>query len=651
MTISRLLYLGFGILIVLFVMAGLVAYLQIVNVSAARTQTAEVAGPLQQAVQEMEINALKTVRGVVSYVETRDFEDMKYAKDSQKSFQANYRVVEQLAVTQEQKRLGNEVNSAYKSFEATGDDIMSLADQRVTDHTIIRDYGRAMSELIGEHLQKSAEDSTEQTTERSTVQKLKAALEMKADIQSIRSIYESYMMAPDPELQKTLGDLRQEFQRALDLYRDTAPAAEEVQVLDQLADDLASLKKIGDRFVAKTDRIAKAMTNFREHVAEADRILKQEKPLIADYVRATGDAAKRSSDFAVMAILLSSIVGLVFGVSTSAVIQRRITRPLKDMVDATASIARGDLRNPSLAESSDEIGQLAAAFNRMVASLHDVLAESKAMTAEVATASSEIAAGTQHQVTSLTESATAVNQITTVAQEFKATMQEFADRARAVREAAEETGSRSSEGRELTRESVATIDQVRENARAAGETVLDLSEQMHRINEITTTVNEIAEQTKLLSLNASIEAARAGEEGRGFAVVATQVRELANQSKEAAGRIESTIGETEKSMRLVVTMIEQGSSLSEESGKTVKRVTEALDEIATAVSQTTEAMRQIAAGAVDQERGITDLANGIAQVDTASSEALAAAQQTQKSITAIDEQMGTLNDTLARFHT
>ena len=62
-------------------------------------------------------------------------------------------------------------------------------------------------------------------------------------------------------------------------------------------------------------------------------------------------------------------------------------------------------------------------------------------------------------------------------------------------------------------------------------------------------------------------------------------------------------------------------------------------------------MKQIAAGAVDQERGITDLADGIAQVDTASSAALAAAQQTQKSISAIDEQMRTLNDTLARFQT
>jgi methyl-accepting chemotaxis protein len=80
-------------------------------------------------------------------------------------------------------------------------------------------------------------------------------------------------------------------------------------------------------------------------------------------------------------------------------------------------------------------------------------------------------------------------------------------------------------------------------------------------------------------------------------------------------------------------------------------VTESLEEITIAVYQTIEAMKQIAAGAKDQERGITELAGGIAQVDTASSEALAAAQQTQKSIAAIDEQIGTLNNRMARFKT
>ncbi len=270
-------------------------------------------------------------------------------------------------------------------------------------------------------------------------------------------------------------------------------------------------------------------------------------------------------------------------------------------------------------------------------------------TQEVRTASQEIATGAQQQVTSLNQTATSLNEITTTAEEFKATMQEFADRARAVQEAANETAKQSAEGRALTQESAHRIEQVRVNSQAAGESVLKLAEQMQRIGEITATVNEIADQTKLLALNASIEAARAGEEGRGFAVVATQVRELANQSKEAAGRIESLISGTQKSMQDVVQKIESGSRLSEESTEIVRRMTTSFEEIAQAIQQTTAAMGQINTGAKQQEAGISELVSSITEIDSASKESLASAEQTRKAIIAIDEQIKRLDQTMTTF--
>mgnify|MGYP002623948135 FL=1 len=178
---------------------------------------------------------------------------------------------------------------------------------------------------------------------------------------------------------------------------------------------------------------------------------------------------------------------------------------------------------------------------------------------------------------------------------------------------------------------------------------MHLSEQMQRIGEITAAVHEIAEQTKLLALNASIEAARAGEEGRGFAVVATQVRELANQSKESAGRIESLITDTQKSMRDVATKIEQGNRLSDESAESVRQMSESFEQIAGAIEQTREAMSQINNGARQQEDGIVELVSSITEIDSGSKESLAAAQQTQRAIVAIDDQLKSLTDLMARF--
>jgi len=648
MTIARLLYLGFGILIVLFLVSGFVAHRQIREISAAQAYTADVARPLQKAVLEMTIHSLQTVRGVVSYVEQHDFEHMARVKDSQKGFQACFGVFQELAVTDEQKDFGDQVNTLYKSYETTGDRIMTLADKQLSDRQILREFARSMTESIDERLL-HADDQADEGVAR---QKLEAATQMAVRIQEIHSIHEAYMMERNPGLGQRLGEAQKEFQQAIAEYRDANPSPEELSVLDRLADDFARTVVVGERIITATDDIEDSLERFHADVVKADRILDQKvQPQIAQQVDLAGQRAKQATDLATTVIVLSVLVGLVFGGFVSVVSQRRVTRPLKNMAEAMAPVALGDLRSPALADSNDEPGLLAAAFNQMVSSLRYFLAESKTMTEEVATASNEIATSAQQQVTSLTESATSINEITTVAEQFKTTMREFVDRARAVEEAAEETGKRSNEGLGLTRESVTRIDQVRNNARAAGESVLDLAAQMQRINEITTTVNEIAEQTKLLSLNASIEAARAGEGGRGFAVVATQVRELANQSKEAVGRIESIIAETRNTMQTVVAQIEDGSQLSDESSEIVKKVTEAFEQIATAVFQTTDAMKQISVGAKDQERGITDLANGIAQVDTASSEALAGAQQTQKSIAAIDERIGTLNDRMNRFQT
>lgn len=281
--------------------------------------------------------------------------------------------------------------------------------------------------------------------------------------------------------------------------------------------------------------------------------------------------------------------------------------------------------------------------------VRESIAEIQRSTQEMRAASNEIATGSQQQVTSLNQTATALNEITTTAEEFKSTMQEFADRARAVQEAAKETARQSAEGRTLTQDSVERIEQVRVNSQAAGESVLKLAQQMQRIGEITATVNEIADQTKLLALNASIEAARAGEDGRGFAVVATHVRELATQSKEAAGRIEGLISGTQKSMQDVVQKIESGSRLSEESTGIVRRMTTAFEEIAQAIEQTTNAMGQINTGARQQELGISELVSSITEIDSASKESLASAEQTRKAILSIDERIKRLDEAMATF--
>ncbi|WP_437227085.1 methyl-accepting chemotaxis protein [Planctomicrobium sp. SH661] len=351
-------------------------------------------------------------------------------------------------------------------------------------------------------------------------------------------------------------------------------------------------------------------------------------------------------------LLITTVLALLLGLGLSIALTRSLVTSIRSLLDGVRMVAEGNLTQAEMrVSSSDEIGELMQGFNQMVVSLRTILSETTTATTDVATASGQIATGAQQQLASLNQTATSLNEITTTAEEFKATMQEFADRAKAVHEAADETARRATEGYSLSKDSAIQIEKVRENSLSAGESVLHLAEQMQRIGEITASVNEIAEQTKLLALNASIEAARAGEEGRGFAVVAMQVRELANQSKEAAGRIEGLITQTQKSMQSVVGKIEDGGRLSEDSTSKVRNVTVAFDEIAKAIDQTRQAMAQINTGARQQELGITELVSSIVEIDSASKEAVAAAEQTQQSILSIDRRLRTLNGLIGRFKT
>lgn len=395
--------------------------------------------------------------------------------------------------------------------------------------------------------------------------------------------------------------------------------------------------------IVVTEKGKKVMDQIRDKVAEMEQ---EEKSLLETRSKREADTVSTAKT----TIIFGSLAAIVIVAGFSYFLTRGIVIPLQIVMERSRQIAAGNLRLEKLAVTSDdELGQLTATFNHMQEGLQELTRQAGSVTGGLTTAAAQIAAAAQQQVTSLGETGAALNQVTTTSEEFKATMQEFADRARAVQEAAEETTKRTHKGREMSQESADRIGRVRKNAQEAGESVLRLTEQMQRIGDITASVNEIAEQTKLLALNASIEAARAGEGGRGFAVVATQVRELANQSKEAAGRIEQLISDTQKSMQSVAGKIEDGSRLSIDSAETSRQVALAFEEIARAIEQTTEAMKQINAGARQQEQGIGELVSSITQIDSSSKESLASAEQTQRSITAINQQIHRLNEAMAKF--
>ncbi|MBZ0303318.1 MAG: hypothetical protein K8J31_26485, partial [Anaerolineae bacterium] len=190
----------------------------------------------------------------------------------------------------------------------------------------------------------------------------------------------------------------------------------------------------------------------------------------------------------------------------------------------------------------------------------------------------------------------------------------------------------SRQGEEAVNDTFDGMELIRERVEKIAETILALSGRTQQIGEIIATVNALADQSKLLALNASIEAARAGEEGRGFAVVAMEVRQLAEQSRQATARIDDILNEIQQATNTAVMVTEEGSKGTELGMGLVTRAGDAIRDLATTLAEVTQAAVQIAASTHQQTNGMSQLSAAMFQIKQASAQASASSRQTEQSM-------------------
>src|SRR5208283_2790829 len=189
---------------------------------------------------------------------------------------------------------------------------------------------------------------------------------------------------------------------------------------------------------------------------------------------------------------------------------------------------------------------------------------------------SEILATTTQIATGAAETATGVSETTTTVEEVKQTAQVASQKARSVMDGAQRSVQVSQTGRKSVEETLAGMNRIREQMEFIAGSIVRLSEQSQAIGEIIAAVNDLAEQSNLLAVNAAIEAAKAGEQGKGFAVVAQEVKSLAEQSKQATAQVRGILGDVQKATSAAVMATEQGSKVVEAGVKQSTEVSEAI---------------------------------------------------------------------------
>lgn len=280
----------------------------------------------------------------------------------------------------------------------------------------------------------------------------------------------------------------------------------------------------------------------------------------------------------------------------------------------SAKIASGDLTGRIAIKTSDEMGQLSQDLNAMTDSLVKITKLITEASHSMVSSLTEVRQAAGFQSSGASQQAASINQITASLGEIEKSSAQTKEKAKSLGETAERTRAKGQQGLEAVEQSINGMKVVRDKVQLIAQTILDLSHQTQQVGEITAVVNNLAQQSKMLALNASIEAAKAGEAGKGFAVVATEVRNLAEQSEQATLQVQKILEEIRHGAEKAVMVTEEGTkgvdfgtNLVEQTGDLVRSLSNVIDETAIATEQIEAAIRQESVGIEQITLGMNEI--------------------------------------------
>lgn len=328
--------------------------------------------------------------------------------------------------------------------------------------------------------------------------------------------------------------------------------------------------------------------------------------------------------------LIAILLFLIIIIALSVLLTPTFIRPLNIAIEVADRVARGDLtvRVPSI-EGNDEMANLLRVFRTMVENLRTLTEQIKEAVASLASASTEISASVTEIASGATETATAANETSTTVEEVRQTALDANRKAKHVSDSAQKAVQISQTGEKSVATTIEGIRRIESQMESIAESIMKLSEHGQAIGGIIATVEDVAEQSNLLAVNASIEAARAGEHGKGFAVVAHEVKSLAEQSKQSTMRVRSILDDIQKATSGAVMTTEQGSKAVEAGVKQSQEAGDSIQHLAASVEEAAQATTQIAVSSQEQLVGMDQVVAAMESIKQASAQNVTATKQVE----------------------
>jgi methyl-accepting chemotaxis protein len=270
-------------------------------------------------------------------------------------------------------------------------------------------------------------------------------------------------------------------------------------------------------------------------------------------------------------------------------------------------------------------------------------------TASLAAASEQLSINTAQLAKGGHEQAQQATQAAAAVEQMSATVTEMAQNAQGVASTAQQASRAAGQGNEVVVGSIAGMTRLAETVRASASRIQSLGQRSDEIGEIVKVIEDIADQTNLLALNAAIEAARAGEQGRGFAVVADEVRKLAERTTKATKEIADTIRTIQSDTTMAVESMETGTHEAQEGMALVNKAGERLSEIVGAVQSVSGMVQHIAAAIEEQSTATEQIAGNIEAVASVSKRSEGGLGQVTQATTELARMAGELQAVVGGF--
>ncbi len=326
---------------------------------------------------------------------------------------------------------------------------------------------------------------------------------------------------------------------------------------------------------------------------------------------------------------------------------------LKESIETILSkmelFSNGDLTVNLAVDKDDDIGKLFNGFNKAIENIRNMLINVNKVIFETSSATAEISSSIEEMAAGASEQTMQTNEVAAAIEEMTKTIFETSKNTSLAADLAKTSGDYAFEGGIAVKRTIEGINKISDVVYKSVNTVKVLGKNSDKIGEIVQVINDIAEQTNLLALNAAIEAARAGEQGRGFAVVADEVRKLAERTTTATKEIRVMINTIQKDTNDAVISIKEGAAEVENGKETAKKAGEVLEKIVNGAKKVSDIVVQVAVAGEEQASTAEEIGKNIDVINNVTSEAANGIQLISKSIENLNKLTITLQKLINQF--